>query len=201
MPKIKPLSPEEARRTLAHRFAKRADRLRQLNTRFGIRPYRVTLVWSQWTGSERGEGTEKIIAEMELLPTPLVQSLESISMRLLAAGTLPEGTLRVGEVSAYYTQDQLTGNFIPTASFLERNNPPSQDTSREISATPHPEQIEQPIDFWYEVTEDGRGDSPAPRQRFRLSSMPSRNPENLEWILILERVSEDRSRDGESQIG
>lgn len=39
--KIRPLSPGEAKRTLVARLGSVADSARQLNTKFGMRPYRV----------------------------------------------------------------------------------------------------------------------------------------------------------------
>lgn len=61
--------------------------------------------------------------------------------------------------------------------------------------------FEEPNDFFYEVVADGRGDDPAGRLKFRLFSNPWRNEGGFEWVLMLERVSEDRNVEGASLLG
>src|SRR5690349_24199276 len=108
MPKPRPLTPSQARSSLAHRFTDRADRLRQLNTRFGLRSRRVFLVWTRFTGEERGEGKEQEIARVELLPTPRVTDATAVTRFGASAGVLPVGSLRVDQISAgAYTLDNL----------------------------------------------------------------------------------------------
>ena len=170
----------EARGTLVNRFVKLADRLRQLNTKFGLRPYRVFLVWSKWTGEERGEVNEVEALRIEILPTPKVSSLDSVALNPMSAGIVPVGSLRVTEVSGAFTQDVLMGKKLPVL---------------------HEETIPEPWEFFYEVVEDGRGDPEPVRSKFRLMSTPFRNAENVEWNVTLERVSEDRDRKGRSQYG
>lgn len=180
MPKVKPLTPDEAKKSFANRFSSKADRLRQLATKFGVRPYRVFLTLTRWTGEERGEGEEKIVARRELLPTPRVQSLDAISFNAFRGGTLPVGSLRVDRISASFTSDELAGLFGPLAG---------------------QERIPQPYEFFYEVVEDGRGDAHPPRAKFRLLSEPFRRPGKIDWTLMLERISQDRTRDDLSAIG
>ena len=198
MSKVRPLSGEEARRTLAHRFAGRADRLRQLNTRFGLRPYHVTLVWTRWTGQERGQGREQPLAggRIELLPTPKVVNLDQGIYQLLSGGALPVGSVRVTEISANYTMDQLVGLAVPTAEFTRENDPPHARSARELPPKPSLTDLPQPLDFHWEVREDGRGDELPPRWRFRLLSWPMRDAGKLQWVCTLERVSNDDDRDG-----
>lgn len=179
MPKPRALTPQEAKRTLAHRFGPRGDRLRQLATRFGVRPYRCFLVWTKYTGGERGEGSEKLVAEAELLPTPKVISLDSVTYSPYHAGTFPDGSVKLDRVSVGYTADFLRGLVVP---------------KRE-------EHLPEPYDFFYELREDGRGDDPAARDRYRLLSPPFRQPGRVCWVLMLERSSEDRTRTGLSRHG
>ena len=181
MPRVRPLLPQEAKGTLAHRLGLRADRLRQLSTRFGLRPYRVFLTWTRFTGTERGDGDERVIARLEILPTPEVSDATSIMHMPYSAGVLPVGTMRVSKISVAFNADQLTGRRIPGR----------------IENKPIPKNI----DFFYEVVEDGRGDNPAERKRFRLLGDPWRDAGGLEWVVLLERSSEDFARDGRSQIG
>lgn len=179
MPKIRPLTPGEARNTIAHRFAKVADKLRQLNTNFGIRPYRVFLVWQLWNGSERYEGDPVQTIECELLPTPLVATLDAVALDPRSAGVLPMGMMRLSEVSVdRYTRDRLRGIDIPGLGRFEH--------------------IPQLWSFFYEVREDGRGDCPPWRMKYKLANEPHRMADNMMWQFGIERISEDRERDGRS---
>jgi hypothetical protein len=182
MPKIGPLSPDQARGTLAHRLTRTADNLRQLATKFGIRPYRVFLVWTQWSGEERGEGDEKEVQRVEILPTPRITSLDSVTFSLFSAGVLPVGSVRVDRISGRaFSNDLLSGIILPDGT--------------------HADHIPEPFSFFYEVVEDGRGDNPALRSKFRLLSFPFRRAEQVDWTIMLERISEDRNRYGQSQAG
>lgn len=196
MPKPAPLSgPEEAKRTLAHKLTPIADRLRQLNTRFGLRSKRVFLVWSVWSGAERGEGTERVLYEIELLPTPRVSDLSSLARRPYSAGVFPEGSIRVDQISAgAYTRDVLVGLSIPR----QTTEAPRADQGSAINKHDYEKGTDPRIDFWWEVQEDGRGDNPARRVRFRIFGGPSRNEGSLWWAVNLELADEARSRDGSS---
>jgi hypothetical protein len=182
--KIRPLTPTQARNTFAQRFAKTADRLRQINTNLGVRPYRVFMVHTLWTGSERGEGDENQISEVELLPTPLVESLDAVALDPRAAGVLPMGMLKISEVSvACYTRDDLLGLTIPQGAKLAG----------------HYDHIPPLVGFFYEVREDGRGDCPAWRAKYRMATAePYRRADMVMWQFALERISEDRLRNGKS---
>jgi len=198
MPRPAPLpSPQAAKHTLANRFTRLADRVRQLNTRFGLRSRRVFLVWTKWTGAVRGEGNEKVINVVELLPTPKVSDLTAISRNVMAQGTVPTGSIRVEQISAgAFTEDQLRGLTIPGISPMAPNGTigaPVNPVGLNRNSNPR-------IDFWYEVVEDGRGDNPAFRQRYRLLNGPTRQEGRLQWVVGLERASEERDRLGIPQI-
>lgn len=156
-----------------------ADRLRQLNTRFGLRSKRCFLVWTKFTGEERGEGDEKILARVEILPTPKVGDLTSLTLNPFTAGTFPVGSVRIQEISLSFTYDELMGTKVP-----------GQDKP-----------IADPIDFFWELVEDGRGDAKPERARYRVLGTPVRNESEVMWEVILERTAEQFSRDGRSQIG
>jgi len=178
MPKPRPLTPIEAKKTIAHRLSPKIDRLRQFATKFGLRPYRVFLVWTKFSASERGEGYETEVRRKEILPTPLVDTVDSVSLVPFAVGVVPVGTVRVSRVSvSQFTADELNGR---------------------ASGEDH---IEEPFSFFYEIVEDGRGDAQPARTKYRLSTQPMRRAGNLEWTFLLERMSEDRDRDGESKLG
>lgn len=167
MPKPRALSSGEAKKTLVNRLGPRVDRLRQISTSRGLRPYRVSLVWTQFAGEERGDGAEKEIGRIELLPTPKVISLDAVAMSPQAAGMVPMGSIRVEKISVTYTLDQLKGRMLPT---------------------PHEAHIPQNVQFYYEVKEDGRGDAQPEVMHFRLAADPFRRAGKIDWVVNLERI-------------
>jgi hypothetical protein len=171
---------------MAARLARRVDRLRQLYTRFGLRSRRVFLVWTRFTGAARGEGDEVELHRAEILPTPRVSDTTSVSRNPFSAGVLPVGSVRVDQISeGCFTKDVLKGLRIPPLP----------------SGEPFPDLPKPNIDFFYEVTEDGRGDDPDVRERFRLLGGPFRREGQFDFVVLLERASEDRTRTGQSQLG
>jgi hypothetical protein len=193
VPRVRPLTPDEAKKTLANRFGGRADRLRQLNTKFGIRPHRVFLVWTEWVADESGEGGEKILSRVELLPTPKVSDLSAIQRRAFLQGALPDGSLRVEEISVdRYTEDNLKGLVIPS-------DVPGQP-GRPVNPNGVERNTKGNISFFYEVVEDGRGDNPAARQRFNLNGYPSRAASRVQFIIYLVRESQDMDRRGQPTL-
>lgn len=172
MPRPRPLNPFEAKETLANRLTRIADRLRQFSTSFGLRPYRWFLVWTRFDGEERGEGTEREIQRLEILPTPRVSELTSLQRASYGAGILSTGTLRVDLISPSYPESLLNGTRIPGA---------GQDLGSYPDA----------IDFWWELRFDQRTveDIPVPI-RFRLSANPVLLPGQVGWAVVLEKQEE-----------
>src|ERR1019366_3399918 len=201
MPRPRPLTPRQARGTTAHRLAPRVDRLRQFATRFGLRSYRVALLWTRWSGDERGQGKELSSARLEILPTPRVKSLDSVAYRAFSGGLLPVGSVRVTEISALFTSDQLRGIAIPSPEFAWENDPPLPTSALCLPARLDPKGLPDPLDFYWEVWEDGRGDDPAERQKYRLLATPYRHAGAVQWEGMLERVHADAVRDGSSTSG
>lgn len=204
MPTPKPLgSAIAARSTLAARLAGKADRLRQLNTKFGLRPNRVFLVWSEWTGLERGEGREAIITRVELLPTPQVSDLTALNRRPFSLGVFPEGSLRVDQISvAVYTRDMLNGLAIPTVD--QRGcicgcRPARPYRADGVEQRGDERTADPQVDFWWEVVEDGRGDDPPAHLRFRVLGEVERKA--FGWAVNLEASDEETDRNGRPQIG
>lgn len=174
MPRIRSLTPQQAKRTLAHRLGGRIDRIRQIATNLGIRPYKVFLTWVSWSGEDRGSGTETLFKRQEILPVPRVTNIETQSLTPFSAGVLPIGQIRLDLISVVsYTEDQLSGRLS------------GQD---DIPAN---------LDFFYEIVEDGRGDNPAYRHKFRLATQPYRKAGGVYFIVMLERIGgSDLDRDG-----
>lgn len=175
MPTPKPLNPFQAKKTLANRLIGKVDRIRQFSTKFGLRSQRVFLVWTVYSGEERGEGKETEIRRKEILPTPKIAPMNSISFMLSTGGVMPVGALKVSLISASITNDELEGLYVP-----ERSEDRIPDKYR----------------FYYEIVEDGRGDRKPLHQRFRLAAKPWRNEGAVSWEIVLERVSLDPDRDG-----
>lgn len=174
------LKPEQAKATFAHRFGRRADGLRQITTRFGLRPYNVWLVWGVWSGKERGAGTFKELKRIDVVPNPKIEDLSSISLDPRSAGILPVGSIRLSRISATFAADQLMGKWVPTE--------PS-------------DRLPDNVEFFYEVQEDGRDGHAGARMRFRPMSNPFRRAGKIDWQITLERIDEDSDRDGNNQIG
>lgn len=175
-----PLPPSRVSHTLLARLSAPGgvvDRARQRATDIGARPYRVFVVWERFSGEHRGEGQELLIARHELLPTPMVD-FGGLNRQWFLIGVWPTGTARVTEVAPSYTQDELEGRVMPGGHAV-----PRKDGER--------------VSFFYEVVQDGRGDDPAARARFRLGNVPSFEADNAQWSLTLERTSGDLGRNGQ----
>ena len=179
---VRPLSGAQARASLLQRLAPIIDKARQVAVNFGLRSRRVFLVWTRWTGVERGEGDEIEIDRLELLPTPKVTGLDAVALNAFSAGILPEGSVRIDLVSALYTEDTLRGRV-----------PPKMNGVRW-------EEFPKDVSFFYEVVEDGRGDVRPARQKYRVGSQFARRESNVSWSFVLERISEDNERDGASRF-
>lgn len=178
MAKVRPLTTSEARASLAARLGARVDRVRQLSTRMGLRPLRVFLIWTEWTGAEHGEGTESVVCRHEIIPTPRVVDISNVALKPMSAGLVAEGTLKVDRVTLALTDDMLHGKRYP------------------ISGAYVEPRLGVRGDFFYEVVEDGRGDDCPERRRFRLAAEPARRAGEADWVLVLERTAGDLSREG-----
>lgn len=188
-----PLPAGRAGRTLVQRLARVADRIRPLNTRFGLRSRRVFLVWTRFDGDERGEGDERVIMRHEILPTPQVSDASAINYRPWSGGTLPEGTIRVDQISmVVYTPDVLTGVR------FAKSWPGGSGEPVEPGTCCAGELVDDPQgDFFYEIVEDDRGDEHPVRDRFRLYAKPWRAEARFGFSLVLEAASQPTDRFGD----
>ena len=165
----------EIEHTLIASLTPCVDQIRDIATCLGARPYRVSLVWTRWTGGERGAGQEEIVREEMILPTPVVKDLSGLRNRLTPIGLDEVGDLQVSQISPRYTEDLLMGR---------------------VSDDGHP--ISEDESFFYEVFAPGH-DHTGIRRRFFPVSAPTYEPTKFEWKVNLRRASEDRSRCGDLQ--
>ena len=149
------------------------DYIRQIPVDLGARPYRVFLVWTRWSGEDRGEGVESLVREEEILPVPKVQEMASVQLQLLDIGMDEQGSLQVSQISPRYTENQLLG----------RNPDGSGIADNET--------------FSWEVRLD-KGDVSdlKKRRRFMVKGVPSFKAESLQWSVNLIRAGSDRQHDG-----
>lgn len=124
---------------------------------------------------ERGDGVPEIVCSMPLLPVPTVEDLSSIGRQPFSAGRYPVGSVRVSGISAAYREELLLGRVLP-------DNPEFE--------------VPEPLDFFWEVVEDGRHGPNALRRRFQPASEPYLDAENQQWVIVLERESGDMQRSG-----
>ena len=175
------LPPAKARQTFVERITRQGgfvDRARGWATDIGARPFRVFLVWTVFTGEKRGAGEERVLERHEVHPRPRVD-FGSITRNPTLIGIVAAGSTRVDEVTLRYTFDALQGLELPNGRALPADR--------------------GKVSFFYEVVEDGRGDDPPERPRFRLFNKPVRESENAQWSLILEPVSDQMQRSGQPE--
>lgn len=162
-------------RTLIASLGPCVDSIRDLYTCLGARPYQVNLVWTRWSGGERGCGVEDLIALQRLLPTPKVGDLKQMRKELSPIGLDEVGELFVSELSPRFNEDLLMGMDL-------------------VISTGCP--IPKDVNFYWEVffpTATGSG----PRRRYVPKSAPSLNATRFQWTISLLKASEDRTRMGE----
>ena len=167
------LTTTTAAATLARRFIPLADQLRPLLTVYGLRAYSVMIVRTRWSGGERGIGTESMVSEMRLEPTPKLGDLTSLTETLHSIGIDEVGTVDLTQISGRYTEEQLRG--------LESGE----------DELPRDEQVYYEAEFFR--TDGG----PSTHRRFCLRGTPNYAPGKLSWGVRLERAHEDRTRDGD----
>lgn len=148
------------------------DALRDLNTQLGMRAYEVRLVWTQWTGGERGAGEEFVLHECVIMPTPKVASVSALQREVTEIGALEVGALEVTEISPKYQEAYLTGK-------LDGRSLP-EDVNFYYEIVLYPPHVQEPM-----------------RRRFLLSGVPSYEPQEFQWRVKLTRASADRTTGGD----
>jgi len=168
------LSGSNFSRTLAQKLVPCVDCVRDLNTKFGVRPYIVRMVWTRWSGGERGYGVEDVVREAMVLPTPKVDPMTALDKQTMVVGDEEFGELMLTEVSGRFTEDELSGR------------------------TNEGEGVPDDLNFYYEIEFPNQHHEPgnATRRRFTLSGTPSYDSMTFQWKFKLMRAGENRLRDG-----
>lgn len=168
------LPEEHVGQTLVDSLVPTVDCIRDLYAELGLRPYQIMLVWSRWSGGERGRGQESVLAIWPILPTPKLQDLSAVRTQLIEIGQNEQGTVRVEQISMRYSEDLLLGRGGPL--------PEGREIPRDVSF------------YWEVLLPDGVGSGV--RRRFFPVSVPSRNAMKFEWALELREIEGPRDRDG-----
>jgi len=160
--------------TLGQKLIPVVDNVRNLFTKFGLRPYKIRIVRVKWSGGRRGRGVPHIARQEDLLPTPLVDDLNALTEVLEPIGMDETGTIVVSEISGRFTDDQLR--------YLDDDG-----------EQPGPDE-----EIFYEIEypqPDGSGGDVM--RRFTLRGAPHYDANRFQWSVRLERAQEDRTRQGD----
>ena len=168
------LSTLDISKTLAQKFVKVGDSLRNLNTRFGVRRCTVRQVRTKWSGGKRWNGEEAVISEVELLPNPKVVDLATLREVVSATALTESGQVMVDELSGTYTEDFLRG--------IDGRG-----------------QIPEDENFYYEIEFRSVGSSNGIKRRFVLASNPNYVADDVRWVLSLSAAQGGRQRDGSTR--
>lgn len=171
--KFTDLSGVDLSRTLARKLIPVVDTLRDLRTKFGMRPYEVHIVRTRWTGGARGLGEEYRVSDVPLLPTPRLIDLSTLSEVVSPVGIDEIGSVTLDEISGRYSEDLLA--------------------CRDEDGTT----TDEDLNIFYEVifpVPDGSDSGGAPRRRFFPVSAPHYTAGRFEWVVRLERARADHFR-------
>jgi hypothetical protein len=160
--------------TLIDALAPAIDCARDLYTSLGLRTYQVNLVWTRWSGGERGVGQETVLAVETLLPTPKLSGLGAVAIELKELGSSEQGSVTLSEISLRYSEDLLMGRGGPL---------------------PLGEPIPFDVQFYWELALPV-GDGTAIRRRLTPNGVPERSGGKLQWSIQLNETEGRRARDG-----
>jgi hypothetical protein len=173
---VRPLRPDEVRSSLMSRLVPGIDKIRQIATTLGLRPYRVFMVHMLWSGDRIGEGHPQEISRHEILPTPRIRDMSATSEVLSSFGRIEEGSIVVDRISAKYSEDDLMG---VTPDLID---PTLQRTGKRNG------------EYFWEVQENRPGcPNPIPR-RYVPSGTPTLMRGGLHWRVPLAKQMVNRSR-------
>ena len=159
--------------TLVGKLIPCVDKIRDLLTVAGLRPYIVRLVYTRWSDGERGWGTEQVVSETDILPTPFVENLDALDTSVTIVGSEEYGSIRVSQISGRFIEDELVGRL------------------------PDGTSIPSDTNFYWEVEFPNKdGQFPGIKRRFEVAGTPTFKPGSFEWVITLVRAGENRTRNG-----
>lgn len=158
---------------LAGSLVATVDEARQLESDFGLRPYRVFATTIRWTGGEIGRGVEQITSSLEFTPTPKIKNLDGVRGVVKPGGLVERGQTMLEQISARYTEDQIK-QALPAR---------TRDTEAFI-----------------EVVNAHDGNRPE-RRRFTVAGVPVYDAGGYQWRVTLLRQDSDRERNGSPNGG
>ena len=161
--------------TLAQKLIPVADNIRNLFTRFGLRTYKVRIVRVRWSAGRRFKGVPSVVEELDIMPTPLVQDLTTLTEIASPIGLDEAGVIVVSEISGEYTDDQLR-------SLSKEGEPPGPD---------------EEVFYEIEYPQPNGPSTTNERRRFFLRGAPYYAAGRFQWSVRLEKTNEDRSRTGD----
>ena len=147
-----------------------ADELRQLYTDLGLRPYRVFSVQEQWSGGKVGVGIPAVVAEVELLPTPLLDQ-RPLRRKMNQGGFTEDGSVMLRQISPRLTEDEVALLCCGDRTI------PGRET-------------------YLEVRHDARDGSDVVRRRYTIQGVPAREAGKFQWQVRLIKANPDRDRNG-----
>lgn len=165
-------TPATVRGSLAQKLIPVVDKVRDLSTRLGMRPYRVRIVRTRSAGGKRGVGVESVVFEVDVLPTPKVVDLNTLQEMVTPVGTTEIGLVQLQQVSGRYSEDFLVG--------VDSSGAP----------VPESDAVYYEIEW---VRPDGKQTD---RHRFALAVVPYYNASSIQWTITLDAQLEKRRRDG-----
>jgi hypothetical protein len=173
---VHPLRPDEVKASLMSRLVPSIDKIRQVASDLGLRPYRVFMVHVLWTGDRPGDGQPVEISRREILPTPRIRDMSATTEVLSSFGRVEEGGIVVDRISAKLSEDDLLG---VTPDLLD---PAIARTGKRNG------------EFFWEVQENRPGFPRTIPRRYVPSGTPTLMRGGLHWRLPLAKQMVNRSR-------
>lgn len=149
------------------------DSARDIKVQLGLRPYRVRIVVTRFSGPRRGMGVETVVREEEILPVPHVMDMGALEQQATPIGTNDQGSIAIEEISGRYGEDLLSG------------------VGADGSPVAPNECVYWEVEFF---RRDGR---PAERRRFQLQGVPGYDADRFQWRVLLTSAIKNRARSGE----
>lgn len=168
-------TPGLLKKSLARKLVPVVDKIRDISTRLGARPYRVRLVRTHWDSGQRGVGAELVMLQMEIVPTPKVIDMSTLAEVVTSVGVAEIGVVQLQQVSGRYTEELLTG--------VDSDGNPLGGADS----------------LYYEIEFFRPDGKESDKHRFTLASTPYYNATKFQWFITLDAELEKRKRNGRAK--